>query len=332
MTSSDSVFLGPDAGVPLDRPFTRAEARRACVSDRQFVRWLNDGRLLSPMRNVFHSAELADGLELRLACLRLVVPDDAVVTGRTAGWLHGAPMVLAPGDHLRVPRVEMQLPPGNRLRNPLVSGGERALLDRDVVEIGGVRATSKLRTTVDLGRCLSREQAFAGMCAMSKVADFDEEDLARELQEGGRFAGYRWVRQARGLAPLVTPVHESPAECVLALAAHDQPGMPTLTPQYLVPGPSGNYRIDLAVPPLRYGAEYKGRRWHDETRADKDAARLRWLVEEQGWIIDEFEDRDVFGPRLDPGLRLRCGVERARRRVGALSWRGQNLAGEPWLG
>jgi len=332
MTSADVVFLGPDAGVPLDRPFTRATARAAGVSDRRLARWIASGLVLNPMRNVFHACQLADGLPLRLACLQLVVPSDAVVGGRTAGWLHGAPMVLAPADHHRVPRVEMQLPPGNRLRNPLAASGQRVLLGRDVVEIGGILVTSKLRTTVDLGRFLSRGRAFAGMCAMAKVADFDQDELMHELAEGGRYAGYRWIRQPRALAPLVRSDHESPAECILALAGHDQPGVPPLVPQYPVAGPSGWYRIDLSIPELRYGAEYKGRRWHDASRAEKDESRLRWLVEECGWIIDEFEDDDLFGPGRDPGLRLRQGMERARRRLGALSWQGQNLGGEPWLG
>src|ERR1700742_2331149 len=103
-------FLGHDAPVPIDRPFTLSQARADGVTRAQLGAWVSAGLLIHPMRGVFYAANLPDGLELRISCLALVVPVDAVVTGRTAGWLHGAPMVLAPGDHDRVPQVSMHLP------------------------------------------------------------------------------------------------------------------------------------------------------------------------------------------------------------------------------
>lgn len=328
----DLPLLDESCPVPVDRPFTRTSALAAGVSWRQLDAWVASGLLVHPMRGVFHAAQVPQGLGLRLACLQLVVPENAVVTGRTAGWLQGAPMILAPGDHLKVPTVEMHLPPGNRLRNPLSKGGERSLLETEVTCLDGVLVTTKLRTTVDLGRCLPRGQAFAAMCAMAKVADFDLDDLVLEVRERGRFAGYRGIRQARDLAPLVSPLHDSPPECVLFLAGRDQPGVPLLTPQHPVPAPNGWYYLDLAIPELKYGAEYKGRLFHDESRAAHDAERLDWIVAHQQWTVDEFEDHDLYGPGTDPGRRLREGVERARRRLGAAAWRGQNAAGEPYLG
>ena len=101
-----------------------------------------------------------------------MVPDDAVITDRTAGWLHGAPMILAPNDHLRVPPVSIFRSPGYRLRNSATASGERTLGVGDVVEIDGLRVTSKLRTTCDLGRLLHRDQAMAAMDSMMHVADF----------------------------------------------------------------------------------------------------------------------------------------------------------------
>jgi hypothetical protein len=100
-------------------------------------------------------------------------------------------MILAPGDHLRVPPISMQLRPGCRLRNPLSVSGERTFLPHEVVQFEGLSVTSKLRTTVDLGRRLPRTAAFAAMCSMAKVADFDQEELVFEVRVGGRFAGYR---------------------------------------------------------------------------------------------------------------------------------------------
>ena len=59
---------------------------------------------MHPIRGVLHSSQLPDGLSLRIACLKLVIPEDAVVTDRTAGWLHGAPMILAPNSRPSYPR------------------------------------------------------------------------------------------------------------------------------------------------------------------------------------------------------------------------------------
>ena len=54
--------------------------------------------------------QLEDTLALRVDVLKLVVPPDCVVTDRTAGWLWGALMILAPNDHLQTPRVSVLLP------------------------------------------------------------------------------------------------------------------------------------------------------------------------------------------------------------------------------
>jgi hypothetical protein len=331
-TFESPVFLGSDAPVPVDRPFTRRQARANDVSDRRLTAWVSAGLLLNPLRGVFHAAQLSDGLDLRVACLRLVIPENAVVTGRTAGWLHGAPMILAPGDHLQVPRVEMHLTPGNRLRNALASGGERTFLPREVVDLDGLRVASKLRTSVDLGMGLRRGQAFAAMCSLAKVADYEPDELRYEIRERGRFAGYRGVRQIRLLEPWVDPDYGSAAECALGLAWHEQPGMPPPVLQHPVSHPEGSYYLDLSAPQLKYGAEYNGPRWHGSDRTAYDAERIAWLVDHDDWIIDVFERADVYGPGRDAGLRLRQGVERARRRFGSLSWTGQTRDGDSWLG
>ena len=115
---------------------------------------------------------MATGSSCGIACAKLVVPADAVITDRTAGWLHLAPMVIAPGDHLQVPDVDVFRPDGSRVRRDPMRSGERTFERDEIVEIDGLRVTSKLRTTCDLGMQLPRRPAFAAMCAMMKVADF----------------------------------------------------------------------------------------------------------------------------------------------------------------
>ena len=106
---------------------------------------------------------------MRIAALRLVVPDGCFVVDRTAAWLHGAPMVLAPNDHLQPPKVSMfKHADAGRLRNELARSGERTVLPRDLMDVGGLCVTTPLRTALDLGRFLSRDQALSRAgCAAS---------------------------------------------------------------------------------------------------------------------------------------------------------------------
>jgi hypothetical protein len=295
------------------------------VSGRTIARLVREGLLLNPIHGVLHAAQLPDGLALRVACVRLVVPEDAIVTDRTAGWLHGAPMVLAPNDHLRVPTVDMFRPdPGYRLRGRGVRSGERSLLPDEIVEVDGIRVTSTLRTTCDLGMLLPRVHAFAGMCSMMKVADFDRSFLADQANR--RFKGYRWVRQLRDLEPRVDDRFQSPGECALALRWDDHGNLPPYEPQFEVAGPGGScYFLDLACLGLPYAAEYDGPRWHGLERTDADADRRTWMAEHgERWIIDVFVAADVYGPGQRAGDRLMAGIARARRQFGARAWSGQD--------
>ena len=83
--------------LPLDRPFTHGTAREAGLQNRDLGVLVTEGFLRRLVAGVYVADQVPDSLALRAQALRLVVPPDAVVTDRTAGWLHGAPMVLAPG-------------------------------------------------------------------------------------------------------------------------------------------------------------------------------------------------------------------------------------------
>lgn len=311
MSALENTFLDERAGVPIDRPFTTTWARAHGVDPRRLRAWLHAGLLASPVHGVWHAAQLQDDLGLRLDCLRLVVPEHAVVTDRTAGWLHRAPMVLEPNAHLEVPPVDLFLLPGGRIRRPVTRSGQRELLSHEIEVIEGVRVTTKLRTTCDLGRKLPRREAFAAMCAMLKVADFTVDDIRQEADV--RFRGHRWVRQLRELTPLCDPRFESPGECRLALIWHDTPGLPPFEPQWCVAGPDGFFYLDLAVPGLRYAAEYDGADFHGPDRAEADRARRAWLQESDGWMVSVFVAEDVRGSGGIASDRLQRDVAEARR-------------------
>src|SRR4051794_7083205 len=107
MNPAEEPFLTASAPVPVDRPFTTSWARAQGVDARRLRAWVRSGLLVSPIHGVLYAAQLADCLRLRIDCLPRVVPGDAVVTDRTAVWLHGVPMVLEPTAHLQLPRVDV---------------------------------------------------------------------------------------------------------------------------------------------------------------------------------------------------------------------------------
>lgn len=310
----DPVDLLRRTGLNLDAPFSARTARAHGLSNGRLGRLVDSGLLVRPVRGVYHAAHLADSLELRVACLREVVPRDAVVTDRTAGWLHGADMVLAPGDHLVIPEVQMFQAPGHRLRNAITNSGERGLLPRDVIDLGGLRVTTPLRTACDLGRLLQRDAAFAALDAMLRLGAFNADRLLGEVE---RFRGYRGVRQLRAFAPLADPGSESFGESALRLRWYDAGGLPRPETQVVVVNEGGFLaRLDLGVRELRYGAEYDGADFHGPDRREHDRRRRERLIE-AGWMIDVFRREDVFGRSQRADLILRHSIRLARLRAGS---------------
>lgn len=317
------AYLDSGAGIPVDQPFTRATALREGVSDRQLCQWVGAGLLANPMRGVYHASQLSDGLELRASCLRLIAPSDAVITDETAGWFHGASMILAPNDHLVVPRVSMFLTPGNRLRNEFARSGERTFLADEVIDLHGVRVTSALRTTCDLGRATSSDRAFAGMEAMANLPELDLAMLS-STAKSKRYRGYRRVIQLRAWVSHVRRGVQSPEESVLRKRWIECPSLPYPEPQVPVPGPHGHFHVDMGNEELRYGAEYDGDKWHGPDQQEYDATRRAWLESEEGWTIDVFRRQDVYGREQKVRERLIAGVISARKRAGSAAWHGQD--------
>jgi hypothetical protein len=300
--------------VPVDRPFTYQQARQAGISRNALARLVEEGLLRRLIRNVYAAAQLRDSLALRAEALALVVPDDAVVTDRTAGWLHGAD-VLAPGDHERVPPVSVfRRHSGTRLRNDLVLSGERTLRRDDVVELHGLRVTSPLRTAWDLGRLLHRDSAIGALDALLRVGGFERAALLAGVE---RFAKQRGVRQLRELVPLADGRAQSPGESTLRLRWLDQTSLPRPTPQIPVLDDLGRAAcyLDLGVEALKFAVEYDGEKFHS-TDADvaHDRERRAWL-ERRGWTILVVRRDNVYGPRRDGEELLHEGILAARARA-----------------
>jgi hypothetical protein len=297
--------------LPADRPYLFNEATKLGVNHQSRRVLMKAGMIVSRTRGVFQAAGLKDCLELRIAILSLVVPADCVVTDRTAAWLWGAHMALAPNDHLTVPRVSVFAPPGRRLRNGLIVSGERDLTSADVVQLDGLQVTTPLRTACDLLRLLHRDQALAAGDALAALGQFAVDHVVAELT---RFKGYRGIIQARALAPLLDPGAESAMESISRLRWHDA-GLPRPQCQVIETAPGGSwYAIDIGLPDELFGVEFFGEEFHAEDQAQHDDARLAWLRVERRWTIVVARKVNVIGPAqdLDRTLRAEWAAHRAR--------------------
>ncbi|MGZ4625831.1 MAG: hypothetical protein ACXV3S_06000, partial [Kineosporiaceae bacterium] len=74
---------------------------------------LKAGRLRQPVRGVYVDALVPDDLASRAACLRLRLPDGAVVGRVTAAWLLGVDG-RSPGELEHPPLVECIVPSGSQ--------------------------------------------------------------------------------------------------------------------------------------------------------------------------------------------------------------------------
>ncbi|TNM39621.1 hypothetical protein FHP29_12150 [Nocardioides albidus] len=310
-------FLPADFPLPLDVPFTTTLARREAGLLGKDLTWLvAQGFVRRLVKGVYVANQVPDSLELRCAALRLTVPSDAVVCDRHAGWLHGADMVLAPGEHLHLAPVCVFLPAaGRRLRNGLVDSGERTFARGDVVEIHGLRVTSPLRTTWDLGRNRYVERSLASMDQMLRLGQFTREELIAGVP---RFRRMRWVRTLRVMVAYVDGRAESPPESILRLR-WIQANLPTPEPQLEVFDVNGTFlaRLDIGHAALWFAVEYDSDEWHSTPEQLEHDRTRRALVEaETPYLIKAIRRENLFGPRSDAEVILRRGIVEARQRMG----------------
>jgi len=280
-------------------PFRRRDLTERSLTSHAISELLLDGTIRQPFRGVYVDAGLPDTLELRAACLAIVVDEHHIVRDRTAAMLHGVD-VHTPEEHEVLPPVECSARRGHtRTRRPGVSGGSRDLLDRDLVQVGGIWVTTPLRTALDLGCNLRRRDAYAALNEFARHHAVTADVLLREMR---RFRGRRGVRQLRALIPLVEPLVESPRESWVYLEMLDA-GLPAPQPQVWVErGGVPAYRLDFAYLRHRICIEYDGADAHsDPAQQAHDEARRSWL-RENGWVVIVVRVGDFTGVRRDRWL------------------------------
>ncbi len=301
--------LGVDCPLPIHRPFTPAEAATSGVPARLVHELIERGVLRRVTRGVYAASQLEDSIETRAQALSLVVPASAVVVDRTAAWFHGVP-ILPRRTHPEIPPISVFQREGTRVRRAGVTGGKRALLDRDVQVVCGVRVTSPARTALDLGRMLWRFDALAALDGFLRMGV----DQGALLADSDRFRGFRGVCQLRDLLQIADGRAESPGESALRLHWYDA-GLPRPELQWWVEDDDGNaiYRLDLALPEHRYCAEYDGQQFHLGVRAEAhDERRRSWLRTERSWTVEVFRKEAIYALGANPTTRLISSYDAAR--------------------
>lgn len=297
--------------LPTDAPF---RPRDAPVSPATLHRLLNHGHLRRLVRGVVVNSQLPDTLGLRARALALVVPEGAVVTDRTAAWLHGVD-VLMPGEQKTVPPVSVfHRDRGRLVRLTSVQSGQRMMPARDIIRVDGVRVTTPLRTALDLGRLEHRDRALAALDAFLH-AGLDHERLLAELE---RFKGYRGVIQLRSLAPIADAGAQSPPESITRLRWMDCSHAPPLTTQIPVIGPDGvTWFLDVGSEGLMMAIEYDGQEFHSEPERQRhDRERREWIAENTPWTVHVITQRHLFGRERNLEFLIPGWMREARATLG----------------
>lgn len=307
---SDSRLLGDRFPLALDDPFTASMAHDAGVSGNHLATLVRQGLVRRVFHGVYATSQAPDSVRFRAAALHLVIAEHAVVTDRTAAWLHGVP-ILERGSHLVAPPISICETIDSRIRRPGVDGRRRQLLDRDVTTVHGLRVTTPLRTGLDLGRRLWRFDALAAIDGVLRIG-VDHDELLCEIE---RFRGHRGVRQLRWIAPLADGRAESPGESALRLHWYDA-GLPKPEPQYGILDDRGReiFRLDVPHPGVRFAAEYDGEEHHSTDQdLEHDEERREWIRRERHWTIEVFRKDAVYGRNTGISDRLRAEFRTARK-------------------
>jgi very-short-patch-repair endonuclease len=248
-------------------------------------------------RGIYADAELPDTFGLRVRGARLLTPAPAVFSGRTAAFLHGCTGLV----DVRTP-VEVSVPAGLQF-GPVEGLRVRRvrLPDEDVLRLGTFRATTGLRTALDIARLeplLDAVVALDVMLAAAVVGSGKLREAGAALQSG------RGARRGRQATALADPRAESPPESrlrVLLVLAGLEP-----VPQYTVRDAQGSFvaRVDLAFPDQRVAVEYDGL-WHAEDgQFARDRQRLN-RINAADWVVLHVTAADLRTPRaLVARLRL----------------------------
>lgn len=258
--------------IDLSGPFRGSEAVRAGV--------LTSGQLRGPgvrrlFQDVYVPAGIPDSHELRCAAAELILPEEAVLTGRSAATLRDVPLARAKDP------VELVVPEAVRVfrRNGLdIRRCEQR--DDESQPWGRIGLATPLRMGLDLLLDRALPDAVADLDVVLRAGILDRAAL-RCMMSHRRDRGIVLARQAEELAD---PRAESPPESRMRVWLVLDGLRPV--PQYWIEDSRGRLaRADLAFPEQKLAVEYDGS-WRDGQlwALNRDRDRLN-RVQAAGWEV-----------------------------------------------
>jgi len=230
-----------------------------------------------------------------------VIPPEALIAGRSAGWLYGAEGLATDADPVEVlVAAEHRFGPVAGVRIRTTSRLPRS----DIDDRDGLRSTAPARTAVDVARhardLLDAVAAVDVLLARGVVTLARLDEAVRALP---RVTG---SARARTAVKLADERSESPQESRLRVGLVLR-GLTCFVPQYVVRR-HGRFvaRVDLGDPEAKLAVEYDGL-WHAEPgQFGRDRRRLNALAE-AGWRVVFATAADLY--RIDE---FAAGVAAAR--------------------
>ncbi len=249
---------------------------------------------------------------------------DVVARGPSAARLWSFPLPKAHEEWTAKPHpspIHLSAPGRTRRSTPLLRWSRQQLRDDEITQGTGARATTRVRTWLDLATVLSREQLVQIGDHLVRVPRERLEGRSRPYATMDELASaihsYRspGVTRLREAFALVRVGSDSPAETSLRLAAASAG----------LPAPELNRRVveqgvDLGEPDLAWSqwkvcVEHEGPHHRTPEQQEKDIAR-RELREEHGWIEVQTVAVDLHtscrrGVRRMTEALIRCGWQPA---------------------
>jgi hypothetical protein len=280
-----------------EAPFLREAAVTSGVPPATLDELAAAGRIVQPLRGVWMRAGPPGSLRLRADAARLILPAGAALCRGTAAWLMGID-ARAPGAHLADPVLECAVPRG---RTPLRRAGVRCyvtdLVAQDVTEVAGLPCTTPERTAIDLARWSMPGMGLSVLDAMARAGLIVPAELLALTE---RWAGDRFIAQARRLVSLCDPAAESYGESWLRLRFCDA-GFPLPDLQISLTDGTGSEvrRLDLGYRAMRHAWEYDGEEFHAGHAAEAADRRRRAEIERRwGWTVVGVGKNLVLGPSM----------------------------------
>jgi hypothetical protein len=249
------------------------------------VKQLKSGLYRRLMRDVYADPGLPADHMLFARGAALVMPPDAVISGRSAAGWYGAPFASSVDPVLVVvpPRSAWRGPRGVLVHRSTVAAGDVVTMSDDV------RVASAMRTAWDVAALETVPTAVALLDGMVRAGQLDLETCRRAHAA----AHGRWrVSRVAAVLPLVDGRSQSPPESWVRVACA-RAGLPAPVPQFpVIEGGEFLGCVDLAWPEARLVVEYEGAHHFEGLQISKDDERYRRL-EEAGWRVIRLSAADL---------------------------------------